>query len=171
MNPYLDIILRSACVYAFILIALRLAGKKELSQLSVADLVLVMLVSNAVQNAMVGSDISLIGGLVAAAVLFIIDQILKYTAYKSTRFKSLLEGKSVLLIYKGVVNMDNLQRERITIEELNTAVREHGVASTEDVELGMLETDGNISILSKPLQHQTMHHPKRKQLQKKFKRQ
>jgi uncharacterized membrane protein YcaP (DUF421 family) len=170
MNPYFDIILRSACVYAFILVALRLSGKKELSQLSVADLVLVMLVSNAVQNAMVGSDISLVGGLVAAAVLFILDQILKYTSYRSTRFKGLLEGKSVLLIYKGVVNVENLHNERITLEELNTAVREHGVASTEEVELAMLETDGNISILSKPLEHQTIHHPKRKQLHPKFKR-
>lgn len=171
MNTYIDIIIRAVCVYAFILVAIRLSGKKELSQLSVADLVLIMLVSNAVQNAMVGSDVSLIGGLVAASVLFLFDQILKYASYKNKRIKTLLEGNSVLLVYKGVVNMENMQRERITIEELNAAIREHGVANSNDVELAILETDGNISVQSKPLEHQTIHHPKRKQLNHKFLRQ
>jgi uncharacterized membrane protein YcaP (DUF421 family) len=171
MNSYLDIIIRSVCVYGFVLIAIRLAGKKELSQLSVADLVLIMLVSNAVQNAMVGDNVSLAGGLVAAAVLFLVDLILKYTAFRSKRFRNLLEGKPVLLVYKGVVHIENLQREKLTIEELNAAVREHGVADTSDVELAMLETDGNISVLSKPLEHQQTMHTSKRKLHHKFKRQ
>lgn len=79
MNQYFDIIIRSASVYLFMLIALRIFGKKELSQLNTADVILILLISNSVQNAMAGSDISLFGGLAAASVLFVINFALKKT--------------------------------------------------------------------------------------------
>ena len=90
MNQYLDIILRSLAVYAFMLVAIRLTGKKELSQLNTTDVVLILLISNAVQNAMVGNNTSLLGGLVAAAVLFALNYFLKKLMYKSKRFRDLL---------------------------------------------------------------------------------
>ena len=171
MNSYVEIILRALAVYAFILLALRLLGKKELSQLSVADLVLIMLVSNAVQNAMVGADVSLLGGIIAAAVLFIIDFIIKQLSYRNRKIKTIIEGESVLLIYKGKVKEHNLEHEKITLSELNAVIREHGVLSIEDIELCVLETDGNISVISKSLNDQHFYPRKHKQIHHKYNRQ
>ena len=148
MNPYIEIIVRSVIVYLFIIIAIRLFGKKEIAQLSVVDLVFILLISNSVQNAMVGPDSSLIGGLIAAGSLFIVNMILKYINYRSKKLNKLLEGEPVILIYNGTINEVNLKKERITMDEIEAAVREHGVKSISEVNLAMLEVDGNISIVS-----------------------
>lgn len=104
MDGFLDISLRSVAVYLFMIIAIRVFGKKELSQLSITDLVLILLISNAVQNAMVGPDTSLWGGLIAAASLFIINYLFKLLLYNSKLFSQLVEGDSSMLVYKGKVN-------------------------------------------------------------------
>ncbi|MFM7218095.1 MAG: DUF421 domain-containing protein [Flavobacteriales bacterium] len=148
MHPFLEIILRSAAVYVFILLAIRLFGKKELSQLSVIDLVFILLLSNSVQNAMVGADSSLTGGIIAAGTLFIINNLLKELLFRSRSLSKLLEGEPVLLVHHGVILEENLKREKISIAELKAAAREHGVALLDEVDLAVLETDGNISILS-----------------------
>jgi len=101
MDNYIHIILSTTCVYFFIIIALRILGKTELAQLSVTDLIFVFLISNAVQNAMVGSDTSLSGGLIAASSLFVINFILKRLKYRFPIFKNLIEGQPVLLVYNG----------------------------------------------------------------------
>lgn len=171
MNAYIEIVLRALAVYAFILLALRLLGKKELSQLSVADLVLIMLVSNAVQNAMVGADVSLLGGIIAAGVLFLVDFVLKEISYRNRNIKHFIEGEAVLLIYKGKIKERNLEREKITLSELNAVIREHGVSSIEEVELCILETDGNISVISKSLNDQHFYPRKHKPIHHKYHRQ
>lgn len=148
MNPYLDIILRSLAVYAFMLIAIRLTGKKELSQLNTTDVVLILLISNAVQNAMVGSDTSLLGGLVAAAVLFALNYALKKLMFKSKKFRELLSEKPEILIHNGQLDFATLSKLDISDEELREAMREHGVDRYKDVKLAMFETDGNISIIT-----------------------
>ncbi|HEY6143431.1 MAG TPA: YetF domain-containing protein [Flavobacterium sp.] len=148
MNPYFDIIIRSACVYLFMLIALRIFGKKELSQLNTADVILILLISNSVQNAMVGSDTSLYGGLSAAAVLFIINYGLKKLMYKFPKFSSFMQQKPEILIHNGALDFDTLSKLCITSEELKEAMREHGVEHFSEVKLAMLEIDGNISIIS-----------------------
>lgn len=147
-NEFVQIIFRSAAVYVFIILAIRLFGKKELAQLSIIDLVFILLISNSVQNAMVGSNTSLQGGLLAALSLFILNFALKKLSFKNTRFNELLEGKAVMLIYKGEVNDEHLRITGITTNELLAAVREHGVEKIEDVDLAMLEVDGNISVIS-----------------------
>ena len=152
-----EIVVRSLSVYIFILIAIRLFGKKELSQLSTSDLVLILLISNAVQNAMVGSDSSLLGGGVAALTLFIINYLFKLVMYKNQKATELIEGNHVMLIYKGVINEESIKKEKITVDELEAVVREHGVLSSADVELAVLERDGNISVVSKDLSGQTFH--------------
>ena len=157
ISALLEIILRSGAVYLFILIAIRLFGKKELSQLSTSDLVLILLISNAVQNAMVGSDSSLGGGVIAALTLFIINYLFKLLMYKNQKVTQLIEGSHVMLIYKGVINKESLLKEKITEDELEAVVREHGVLSSADVELAVLERDGNISVVSKDLSGQTFH--------------
>ncbi len=167
---YLDIIFRAVAVYVFMLLAIRLFGKKELSQLSVADLVLILLISNAVQNAMVGPDTSLWGGLAAALVLFVLNYLLKLVMFKSPKVKELIEGEPVLLIYKGNIHEKNLAKEKITTDELQAVIREHGVGRVEDVELAMLEVDGNISVLSRTISEQSFHIRHHRQLHPKYKK-
>ena len=148
MNPYFDIIIRSASVYLFMLIALRIFGKKELSQLNTADVILILLISNSVQNAMVGSNISLLGGLAAASVLFVINFALKKLMYKSKWFSDFMQEKPEILIHEGKIDFKALSKLNITSDELQEAMREHGVEHFADVKLAMLEIDGNISIIS-----------------------
>lgn len=156
-----EIALRSIGVYVFIIIAIRFFGKKELSQLSVIDLVFILLISNSVQNAMVGSNVTLQGGLFAALTLFIVNYILKQLLFKSKKLSEIIQGKSVVLIYDGVVQTKNLEITRITKEELGSAIREHGVLDAKNVFLAMLEVDGSISIVSNSLDSKTRHTIKR----------
>ena len=155
MEGYLRIALSSASVYIFIILAIRLFGKKELAQLSIIDLVFILLISNAVQNAMVGSDSSLSGGLVAATTLFIINYLFKFLLYRFPKLNTVVQGTDMMLIYNGQLNERNMARARITRQEIIEAVREHGVSEIREVDLAVLETDGNISIISNEYKHHT----------------
>ncbi|MFV8323971.1 DUF421 domain-containing protein [Flavobacterium sp. LB3P21] len=148
MNEYIDIILRSTAVYFFMVIALRLFGKKELSQLNTADVILILLISNSVQNAMVGNNTSLYGGIAAATVLFTINFILKKLMYKYPKFSDFMQEKPEILIHNGNLDFKTLSKLNITSDELKEAMREHGIEYFKDVKLAMLEIDGNISIIS-----------------------
>lgn len=129
-------------------IALRIFGKKELSQLNTADVILILLISNSVQNAMVGSNTTLWGGLAAATVLFIINFILKKLMFKYKGFSDFMLEKPEILIHNGNLDFKILNKLNITNHELKEAMREHGVEHFTDVKLAMLEIDGNISIIS-----------------------
>lgn len=153
---YLKIAFSAAVVYLFILTFIRLFGKKELAQLSVIDLVFILLISNAVQNAMVGPDSTLVGGLVAATTLFIINYLLKVLVFRFPKFSKLVQGHAILLIYKGKLLEKNLKKARITHAEVKEAAREHGVMDISEVDLAVLEVDGNISILSNSFKHHTV---------------
>ena len=153
---YGKIILSSVSVYLFIVIAIRLSGKKELTQLSVIDLVFILLISNAVQNAMVGTDSSLTGGLVAATSLFIVNSLFKRIMYRFPKLNKLIQGEPLLLIYHGKLNRKNMIEAKISIEEIMEAIREHGVAEVEQVNLAVLEVDGNISVISHEIKHKTI---------------
>lgn len=155
-NSYMRIILSTVAVYLFIVIAIRLFGKTEISQLSVTDLVFIMLISNAVQNAMVGPDNSLSGGLVAAAALFVVNYLFKMCLYRFPKFGRIVQGESVMLIYRGKINRKNIQKTRLTMDELMEAVREHGVSKISEVDLAVLEVDGNISVLSDDFSKKTV---------------
>jgi uncharacterized membrane protein YcaP (DUF421 family) len=148
MPSYLDLIVRAVSVYVFMILAIRLFGKRELAQLSVIDLVFILLISNAVQNAMVGPDSSLSGGLIAAGALFVTNFILKKLTGKYDSIGRFIQGQPVMLIYNGVVQEKNLVLAGFTHAELEAAVREHGVQRIEDIDLAMLEVDGNISVLT-----------------------
>ena len=161
MNPYLDVILRSTAVYFFMMIALRVFGKKELSQLNTADVILILLISNSVQNAMVGNDTSLYGGLAAATVLFAINYILKKLMFKYKKFSDFIQEKPEILIHKGTLEFDTLSSLNITSDELHEAMREHGVENFKDVKLAMLEIDGNISIISGDKNLRQTHHKRK----------
>jgi uncharacterized membrane protein YcaP (DUF421 family) len=147
-SQYLDIITRSVAVYFFMTIALRIFGKKELSQLNTADIILILLISNSVQNAMVGPDTSLWGGLVAALALFIINFIIKKLTHRYKGLNDFLMDKPEVLIHDGILDFKTLSRLDISHEELKEAAREHGLEHLTDIKLAMLEIDGTISVIS-----------------------
>jgi uncharacterized membrane protein YcaP (DUF421 family) len=154
-NNYIRIVFSSVAVYFFIILAIRLFGKKELAQLSVYDLVFILLISNAVQNAMVGPDSTLTGGLVAAASLFVVNFILKRLQFRFPKFGKAIQGEAVMLVFHGEILPSNLKNAGITEDELMEVIREHGVASVSDVDLSVLEVDGNISVLSMDIRKKT----------------
>ena len=161
MNPYIDITLRSVAVYFFMIIALRIFGKKELSQLNTADVILILLISNSVQNAMVGANTSLYGGIIAAFSLFLINSIFKKVMLKSKFIKELVQDKPEVLIHNGKIEFKTLARLGITSEELEEAMREHGIEYYKDVKLAMFEIDGNISIISGNENLKQTHHKRK----------
>ncbi len=148
MNPYLDIVIRSVAVYLFMVLLLRIFGKKELSQLNTADVILILLISNSVQNAMVGSNTSLYGGMAAALALFVINFLFKKVMLNSNFIKNLIQDKPEILVHDGKIDFKTLAKLGITSDELQEAMREHGVEFYKDVKLAMLEIDGNISVIS-----------------------
>jgi len=145
VHSLLIIALKSIIIYVFIILAIRLFGKKELAQLSVIDLVFILLISNSVQNAMVGADNSVLGGMAAATGLFVINYVFKWLLQKLPNFSKIVQGEEIMLIYKAMITMD----------ELCAAVREHGVEKIEDVSLAILEVDGNISVMSNDFKQQS----------------
>ncbi len=161
MNPYFEVILRSSAVYFFMILAIRLFGKKELSQLNTADIILILLISNAVQNAMVGENTSLQGGMIAAVVLFILNFILKKIMFKSDKFRNFIQQKPEILIHNGKIDFKTLAKLEITSNELDEVIREHGVENFKDVKLAMMEIDGNISIISSNLSDIQTHHKRK----------
>ncbi|MDR6563090.1 MULTISPECIES: YetF domain-containing protein [unclassified Arcicella] len=152
---FLIISLKSIAVYVFIVAAIRLFGKKELSQLSVIDLVFILLISNAVQNAMVGDDTSLLGGFAAAGSLFVMNFVLKKVMFKHESISKLIQGEPLMLVYQGEIKEKALEKSGLTLDELHAAIREHGVEKVEKVDLAILEVDGNISVLSNDYKHRT----------------
>jgi uncharacterized membrane protein YcaP (DUF421 family) len=154
-TPAWEIVLRAAVVYAAILVGLRLAGKREIGQMTIFDLVVLLLLANAVQNAMVGADTSLAGGLLAGAVLLALNAIVARLRLRWPRLRRIVEGSPTLLVVHGQVIADHLRREGLDQETLEAALREHGVADLSQVESAVLEIDGSISVV--PLGVPTKH--------------
>ncbi|MCD9855808.1 DUF421 domain-containing protein [Epilithonimonas sp. JDS] len=148
MNPILDIVIRSLAVYFFMVIAVRVFGKNQLSQLNAGDVILLLLISNAVQNAMVGPNNTLIGGIVAALVLFVANFIVKRFIFKSKFVKELIEDQPYILVKDGKLVSYNLKKVQISEDEILESVHEHGMENISDVKLAILEVDGNISVMS-----------------------
>jgi uncharacterized membrane protein YcaP (DUF421 family) len=162
--PYLIIATKSIAVYFFIILAIRIFGKKELAQLSVIDLVFILLISNSVQNAMVGENSTLQGGIAAALALFSCNYVFKFFMRKSDRFSKIIQGDKILLVHDGVVIPKGMDEAMMSLDELERAIREHGVTDISRVDLAILEVDGNISILSKEYSHKTVKPRKKPQL-------
>lgn len=137
-------LLRVAVVYLVVLVYLRLSGKRILGQMTPLDLLTLLLLSNAVQNAMIGPDNSLVGGLLGAGLLLVLDRLLS----QSTLRRSFL-GHPTLLLHDGKPLRENLVREGVDLQELMAALREHGVGRLEDVLSAVLEVDGTISVVPK----------------------
>ncbi|MEZ4656167.1 MAG: DUF421 domain-containing protein [Caldilineaceae bacterium] len=157
--PVWQLVLRVVIIYLAILFGLRLAGKRELGQMTVFDFVVLLLIANAVQNAMVGSDNSLTGGLLAAAVLLALNWLLTRVRLRWPRLRGVLEGTPTLLVLHGAVIDDHLRREGLDAEMVQAALREHGIDKIADAEMAVLEIDGSISVVPKNEQMRRIKHP------------
>ena len=145
----LEVALRTLIIYAVVLVGIRLTGKREVGQMASYELVLILLLANAVQNAMTGPDTSLTGGVVGACTLLIANATITRVSSRSRKLRALIEGTPTVLILHGKVINKNMEKENIAHEELEQALREHGVSTSADVAIAVLEVDGSISILKK----------------------
>jgi len=147
--PWWEFILRGIIVYFFLIVLLRLTGKRQIGQMAPFDLVLLLVLSNALQNAMNGGDNSVIGGMISAISLVATNWVVGLVTYKSKRMEALVEGRPEVLIHNGKLFEKALQHTQITHHELMTALREAGCTCIEDVRGALLETDGTISVIPK----------------------
>lgn len=138
---------RTGAIYLLVLAGVRLTGKREVGQMTPFDLTLLLLLSNAVQNAMTGPDTSLAGGVVAALILLLLNYLVAELSGANRRFRRLIQGSPSLLIHNGEVITTHMAKEHVTYDEILRACREHGISCVQDVALGVLEVDGSISLL------------------------
>lgn len=147
--PLIEKILRPALIYFFLLIGLRLAGKRELAQLNPFDFIVLMTLSNTVQNAIIGNDNSLLGGMIGAAALLAVNYLVVRAVRHSRRLRRILEGRADVLVKDGKIQTEHLERELISKAELVAAAHKQGISSLRDVEYGVLESTGTISFIQK----------------------
>lgn len=147
--PALDLVIRSAAIYLALLVGLRAFGKREVGQFTLFDLILVLLVANAVQPAMTGPDSSLTGGIIIMATLFIMNFLIALLRLKSPFFRRLSEGVPTIIGKDGAWLDAQMAREGLRLEECKMALREHGIADIGETRLVVLETDGTISVVPK----------------------
>ena len=143
----IGIALRTTIVYLVILLGVRLSGKREVGQMTPFDLTLLLLLSNAVQNAMTGPDTSVLGGVIAASTLLVLNYLIAELSGGNRRFRRLVQGQPSLLVHDGQVIAAHMAREHVTMDALQQAMREHGIATYHDVALAVLEVDGSISFM------------------------
>src|SRR5688572_23911377 len=143
--PVIEKVIRPILVYAFLVLGLRLAGKRELAQLNPFDLIVLLMLSNTVQNAIIGDDVTVAGGLIGATTLLSVNWLVVRYLYGHPSVERLVEGDPDVLIDDGKVRHDRLRRELITLAELESAAHKQGIASLGRVERAVLEPGGNIS--------------------------
>ncbi|MCX6084839.1 MAG: DUF421 domain-containing protein [Caldiserica bacterium] len=140
-----QIVLRTVIVYALVLTGLRLSGKREMGELASFDFVMILLLANAVQNAMTGPNTSVSGGIVAAATLLVLNYSVSALAHRYPRLRRIILGQRTTLIEQGMPQLDTLEREHIDEDEIMTAAREHDIQKIGDIRTAWLEVDGNIT--------------------------
>ncbi|HEX5409103.1 MAG TPA: YetF domain-containing protein [Gemmatimonadaceae bacterium] len=148
-TPYLEKVIRTVAVYIFLFLGLRLGGKRELGQLNPFDIIVLLVLSNTVQNAIIGNDNSLVGGLVGAVVLLLLNYLVVRFLFLHPKFDRLAEGKPIMLIKDGKILTKCLQREMITQRELVSAARRQGVHDLKQVEAARLEVGGALTFILK----------------------
>jgi uncharacterized membrane protein YcaP (DUF421 family) len=142
-----DVALRTAIVYIFLVVAIRISGKREVGQMSVLELVVILIMSDAVQNSMVGENVSIWGGLVAVTILLTLDFALRSVSLRWPRVRKAIQGEPRLLVRDGKILDGALREEDIGRDEVEAAVRAHGIERVDQVALAVLETDGSISVI------------------------
>jgi uncharacterized membrane protein YcaP (DUF421 family) len=142
----LEKVLRAVAVYAFLLVSLRVAGKREMGQLNMMDFIVLLAVANAVQNGIIGNDNSVTGAVIGATTLFVVNWVTSMAAVRSPRARRVLVGMPTILVVDGVVNTRNLRHERMSMEDLMQAVSEAGGSSIAELRRCAIEPNGHIAI-------------------------
>lgn len=147
--PWYTLVLRAIIAWLGVLVLLRIAGKRQVAQMGMAEFVALLLISNAVQNSMNGGDNSLTGGLILAVILIALSKVFIYFTFKYPKLESLVQGRPRLLIHHGQILRQNLDKERLTIAELRHLLRRQGIHEMSEICEAVLEPDGFISIVKK----------------------
>jgi uncharacterized membrane protein YcaP (DUF421 family) len=140
-------VLRSVVVYVFLLAAFRLAGKRTLGQMTAFDLVVLLIISNVVQNALIGNDNSLGGGLIGATAILILNALVAWFTFRYKRLERIIEHSPTIIVRHGRILRESLRRERLSLSELRAALRKQGVMSLRDIRYVILEEDGRLSVI------------------------
>ncbi len=148
-QPWWEFVLRSVLVYGFLLVILRLTGKRQVGQLAPFDLVLLLVLSNAVQNSMNAGDNTVGAGFILAGALVAVNALVGFITFKSKKIEAFIEGKPQILVHNGIVDEQILGSERITRHELLSAIRQAGLMDASDVRVAILETNGRINVIPK----------------------
>jgi len=156
--PVLEKMLRPVIVYAFLVFGLRLAGKRELAQLNPFDLVVLLTLSNTVQNAIIGNDTSVTGGIIGAATLLVINYFVVRLLYGHQKIEKIVEGDEDVLIENGQINTEHLKQEIITLAELEMAAHKQGFESLAQIQRAVLESGGTISFIGKEPRAEAIHY-------------
>ena len=156
--PWAEKVLRPIFVYAFLILGLRLAGKRELAQLNPFDLVVLLTLSNTVQNAIIGNDNSVTGGVIGAATLLLVNYVLVRFVSRHERIERLIEGDPDVLIENGALKTDCLQKEAISVLELEAAAHKQGFASLDDIDKAVLDPNGSIAFFGRKPNPERMRH-------------
>jgi uncharacterized membrane protein YcaP (DUF421 family) len=157
--PVWEKILRSVVIYLFLLIAFRFTGKRQVGQLTPFDLVVLLIISNVVQNAVIGNDNSLGGGMLGAVTILLLNAGVSEVSYRFKSFRRLAGGEPTLLVHNGKILQDHMKKERISIEDLDAALRKNGVVSVDSVRFAVLEENGQISVVPHPTKSPLMPGP------------
>ena len=155
-TSWLWLVARALAVYAFLIVALRVAGRRELGQLSSFDLVLLLILSNAVQNSVNAGDNSLGGGLLSAVTLLAINWAVGYAAYRWPRFERLVQGGPSVIVTDGKVHVRALEHEKITLQQLRSALRKQGIERITECRRVVLEPDGTLTAVSRDVLHHSL---------------
>jgi uncharacterized membrane protein YcaP (DUF421 family) len=147
--PIWEKIFRSIVIYLFILIAFRFTGKRQVGQLTPFDLVLLLIISNVVQNAVIGNDNSLGGGIIGAVTILTVNWGVVEISYRFKFMRHVMEGTPTILIHNGKILTDNLRRERLTLDDLQAALRKNGLVDAGQVRFAVLEENGQVSVIAK----------------------
>lgn len=149
-HPWWEYLLRALLVYASVFVLLRVMGKKQIGEMSPFDLVLLLLISESVSAAMTGGDNSVGAAMICAATFVVGNYFLDILGYKSKKVERLLDGEAKTLIKNGIIDLSVCKKEFITLDEVASSLREHGIKDIKQVELATLETNGKITVIKEP---------------------
>ena len=145
--PLVEKVVRSVVVYVFLLAAFRLVGKRQVGQMTPFDLVVLLIISNIVQNALIGDDNSLGGGLLGATTILVVNALVAWMTFRSKRLRRVVEHTPTILVRHGRILWENLARERLSLSEFHAALRREGVVTVRGLRYVLLEQDGHLSVL------------------------
>ena len=144
--PWWELVARGLVVYVFLIALLRLTGKRQIGQLSPFDLVLLLILSNAVQNSMNAGDNSLVGGLISATTLVAVNYLVGLITFKSKKLEAIIEGRPQVLIHQGKLYSEVMSEAKLTRQELDSTLRQSGYFEIKDVKLAILENNGSVTV-------------------------